>query len=364
MSSCLEILKCCTHYKKYTEDEVQQLSAVELNTAQRAQAFDVNSSNCQQKLEQRLQILLDVYPDVLELCGGFGFQDSDYLLNTLWTLWLPLTIQLTSQKQELGRTLVQGILGGQGTGKTTLAAVIKLLAKYFGYSSVAISIDDLYKTYAERQQLQQQDPRLIWRGPPGTHDLELGIKVLEQLRRSNFQAPVVIPRFDKSLHNGAGDRCEPDLVDSVDLVLFEGWFVGARPIESSLFENAPSPIVTPEDRLFALDTNKRLAEYLPLWNQLDRLLVLYPVDYRLSKQWRKEAEHKMIAQGKEGMSDEEIDRFVEYFWRSLHPELFIKPLISNANFVDLIVEINPDHSPGRVYLPSGEGTGNRQQATV
>ena len=55
---------------------------------------------------------------------------------------------------------------------------------------------------------------------------------------------------------------------------------------------------------------------------------------------------KMIASGKAGMSDEEIDRFVEYFWQSLHPDLFIKPLLKNA---DLVVEIKSDRSLGDVY---------------
>jgi len=76
------------------------------------------------------------------------------------------------------------------------------------------------------------------------------------------------------------------------------------------------------------------------------LCVLYSEDYRLSKQWRKEAEHQMIATGKTGMSDQEIDRFVEYFWKALHPELFIKPLTNNA---DLVVEIKCDRSLGKIY---------------
>ena len=79
---------------------------------------------------------------------------------------------------------------------------------------------------------------------------------------------------------------------------------------------------------------------------MDRLIVLSPEDYRLSRQWRKEAEHKMIASGKTGMSDREIDRFVKYFWQSLHPELFIKPLLKTA---DLVVEIKSDRTLARIY---------------
>jgi D-glycerate 3-kinase len=42
---------------------------------------------------------------------------------------------------------------------------------------------------------------------------------------------------------------------------------------------------------------------------------------------------------------------VEYFWRALHPDLFIKPLLQNPNLVDLVVEINCDRSIGKIYCP-------------
>ena len=53
----------------------------------------------------------------------------------------------------------------------------------------------------------------------------------------------------------------------------------------------------------------------------------------------------MKAQGKTGKSDEEIEEFVEYFWKALHPELFIQPLTKTA---DLVVEIKSDRSLGAI----------------
>ncbi|MEL7246354.1 MAG: glycerate kinase, partial [Cyanobacteria bacterium J06573_2] len=53
------------------------------------------------------------------------------------------------------------------------------------------------------------------------------------------------------------------------------------------------------------------------------------------------------ARGKTGMSDIEIEEFVNYFWKALHPELFIKPLIKSPS-VDLVIEINPNHSFGNI----------------
>jgi D-glycerate 3-kinase len=311
-------------------------------------------------LEERSRLFQAIYPTLQEFCiHTLGWQTCP--AEMLRDLWLPLAMQLQVwQQQVCERPLMQGILGGQGTGKTTLAAILTQILKALGLQVCQISIDDLYKTYRDRQQLQQIDPRFCWRGPPGTHDVELGISVLQSLRQSQNQSrnqsqqklqPVEVPRFDKSAQGGMGDRTLPELVSRADIVLLEGWFVGVRPVDPSAFETAPPPIVTAADRAFAREVNDRLQEYLPLWDLLDRLIVLAPTDYRYSKQWRREAEHQMIAAGKPGMTDAEIDQFVEYFWRSLHPELFITPLLGQASSADYVIEINAAHSPIRIYRP-------------
>ncbi|MGH8000006.1 MAG: glycerate kinase [Brasilonema sp.] len=264
-------------------------------------------------------------------------------------LCLSLAKELVSDRQQLGRPLIQGILGGQGTGKTTMCNLLCQTLTQLGYRTLSLSLDDLYKTYDERLALKQKDSRLIWRGPPGTHDVELGLKVLHQIRQC--KTPVAIPRFDKSLHSGAGDRTTPEIVENVDIVLFEGWFVGVRPIDPTVFDTAPPPILTDEDRAFAREMNSTLSNYLPLWEQLDNLILLYPKDYRLSLEWRKQAERQMIAAEQSGMSEKEVEQFVNYFWRSLHPELFINPLVKSPTFVDLVIEVNTDHSFGAVYRP-------------
>lgn len=273
---------------------------------------------------------------------------SHQVQERLETLWIPLAKQLIDWRKGLNRPLIQGILGAQGTGKTTLAKVLATILETWGYPTLQFSIDDLYKTYADRQQLKQENPELIWRGPPGTHDIELGIQVLEQVQNQNF--PVAVPRFDKSLWNGEGDRVSPQLISTAEIVLFEGWFVGMRPIDPESFITAPAPILTETDRNFAKKINESLQKYLPLWDKLDRLIILYPIDYQMSLEWRKQAEQEMIKLGKTGMSDLQIEGFVYYFWRSLHPELFFPPLL-NSEQVDLVLKLDCDRTLNSIYSP-------------
>ncbi|HBB32692.1 MAG TPA: glycerate kinase [Cyanobacteria bacterium UBA8803] len=349
----------------------ERLAAVALASPRQAKAFGITPTNVEEMIAARSHLFQSTYRNILLLpsfCQSRGQSEweraeainpitrlssfQSQILLSLWNLWLPLAMQLAAWRQQLGHPLIQGILGGQGTGKTTLGAVLSLILAQLGYRTFSLSLDDLYKTYAERQSLQKQDPRLIWRGPPGTHDVELGLQVLGQLRSPLWHNPVLVPRFDKSAWGGAGDRTEPEIVEGIDIVLFEGWFVGVQPIDPATFDApTPAPIDTDGDRAFARDMNERLEEYLPLWERLDRLMVLYPTDYRLSLQWRRQAEEEMMATGKSGMNGAQVEDFVKYFWKSLHPELFITPLIRDADLVDLVIEINCDRTIGEVYRP-------------
>ncbi|MBE9184720.1 glycerate kinase [Microcoleus sp. LEGE 07076] len=344
--------------------ELELLAAWELADDARSRAFNITPDNAADFVRHKT----DLFFSLLDELHTFPLK-STVFLETLWNLWLPLAIQLSNEKQSSNQTLIQGILGSQGTGKTTLCQVLNLILGKLKCSTVSISLDDLYKTYAERQLLQKADPRLIWRGPPGTHDIDLGIAVLDKLRgfRScelavdNLKSDVFktdrinniieIPRFDKSACGGAGDRTQPEIIFGADIVLFEGWFVGVNPVAEATLNQflaeAPFPISTEGDCQFARDMNARLHDYLPLWNRLDRLMLLYPRDYRLSQVWRNQAEREMIAAGKSGMGEDEINRFVEYFWKALHPELFIQSMLSGDR-VDLVIEILGSRAIGKI----------------
>lgn len=333
----------------------QQLIDWELSRPQRAKIWQISADNVALALENRAALLrklslgLEVSPHSFPLPGHW----TDWIV-PLWTVWLPLAEWLNKAQQVADRPFIQGILGGQGTGKTTLSQILCLLLQQLDQPAVGLSLDDLYLPYAQRQALQQQDPQLRWRGPPGTHDIDLGLRTLSTLKTAAPGEQVALPQFDKSLHEGQGDRISPIYRPAPQIILFEGWFVGAQPLEETVFaaeSRLPDPIVTTADRQFAQSCNRRLRDYVPLWSLIDNLMVLYPTDYRLSQQWRQQAEHRMKAQGNPGMCDLEIADFVTYFWKALHPLLYVTPLTRSPN-TSLVVNICPDHSLGELCSPA------------
>jgi D-glycerate 3-kinase len=78
-----------------------------------------------------------------------------------------------------------------------------------GLAVEALSIDDFDLTQAASEQLASRNPNhffLQQRGYPGTHDVRLGVQTLTILRGLRAGEKTSIPRYDKSAHQGKGDR--------------------------------------------------------------------------------------------------------------------------------------------------------------
>ena len=146
------------------------------------------------------------------------------------THWKPLATRIAREAANR-KPLIVGINGAQGTGKTTLCKFLELLLKKRGLRAITLSLDDLYLTHSERLQLAAEvHPLFATRGVPGTHAVALAFSILEDvLAGRTFE----IPRFDKSCDDRSNEVTR--ISGPVDVVLFEGWCVGAaaQPPENS-----------------------------------------------------------------------------------------------------------------------------------
>ena len=141
------------------------------------------------------------------------------------------------------KPLLIGLSGGQGSGKTTISSVVSLiLKKYFKLKVFKVSIDDFYKTRKERISLSKiKHPLLKTRGVPGTHDTKILFRFFNKVKSKKF-VQIKLPRFDKSVD----DRCKKNLWYNVyskpDIIIFEGWCVGARHQKESELKKPLNPI--------------------------------------------------------------------------------------------------------------------------
>ena len=214
------------------------------------------------------------------------------------------------------RTVVIGLCGAQGSGKSTIAAATALLLRSKGLSVAVLSLDDVYLGREARRWLADQThPLLAVRGPPGTHDVALACAVLDGLARPGATP---LPRFDKATDERRPVSAWDTIEGPVDVVLFEGWCVGARPQPDA---DLLAPLndlerFTDADGSWRRLVNRQLSgPYPPLFARLDALVLLAAPGFGVVQSWRTEQEHKLIARTGAGMSDAEVAVFIQHYER-------------------------------------------------
>ena len=191
--------------------------------------------------------------------------------------------------------MLVGLAGGQGTGKTTISSLLRLvLVKYFKLKVFKISIDDFYKTRKDRILLSKnKHPLLLTRGVPGTHDIQLMVNLFKKVKKRTFRS-IIIPKFDKSID----DRCKKNnwfkLKKKPDILILEGWCVGAKLKVESL--NRPINVLEKirQKKIWRSYVNNQLkSKYSKLFDQLDSLLYLKAKNFKLLKRWRLKQEKNL-----------------------------------------------------------------------
>lgn len=237
---------------------------------------------------------------------------------------------------------VQGITGLQGSGKSTLAAQVAREADRRGLRCALLSIDDVYLGRAARLRLARDvHPLLATRGPPGTHDVGLALQVLDALRAGR---DTQLPRFDK-LADDHAPRSQWPHAGPVDLVLFEGWFLGTPAEDDDALEVPHNPLERDEDAdgRWRRWCNTALArDYPALWSRIDRLLLLQAPCFEVVPAWRWQAEQALRSThpGAVAMDRAGIARFVQHFERVSRQALRTLPRIA-----DRIIALDAERQP-------------------
>ncbi len=257
------------------------------------------------------------------------------------------------QRHVSGQTLFLGISGAQGTGKSTLAAFLRLALESDGGLRVAVmSLDDFYLTKAERKELARRvHPLLETRGVPGTHDIQMLTTCVENLRNLGAEAGLSMPRFDKASDDRANKETWPAITGPIDVIILEGWCIGCRPQSDDELLQAVNSLERDEDPSgeWRRYVNDQLNEsYADLFAQLDALIFLRAPSMGAVYRWRLEQEEKLAANTVDGaagiMDSEQVARFVQYFER-----LTRESLVSLPDYADIVLELDDSHDCVRSY---------------
>jgi D-glycerate 3-kinase len=121
-------------------------------------------------------------------------------IKSLKKTYIPISFWIENKYKKKGKTLFLGFSGGQGSGKTTVAKILKIILKKFFKREIYVSsIDDFYKTLKDRNEMSHTiHPLFKTRGVPGTHDISLVKKFFDFIKKKNFKK-FKLPKFDKSM---------------------------------------------------------------------------------------------------------------------------------------------------------------------
>jgi len=119
-------------------------------------------------------------------------------MNNLKNFYAPISFWINNKCKKKGNTLILGLSGSQGSGKTTTGNILKLiLKKFFKKNVFVISIDDFYKTLKARNTLSKNKHLLFQtRGVPATHDINLVRNFFSLIKKKKFKK-IKLPKFSK-----------------------------------------------------------------------------------------------------------------------------------------------------------------------
>ena len=240
-----------------------------------------------------------------------------------------------------------GLAGGQGTGKTTISSILRIiLTKYFKLKVFKISIDDFYKTRKDRLYLSKKiHPMLLTRGVPGTHDINIMIKFFQNLKKKKFKK-IKLPTFDKSIDDRRSKKNWFIINKRPDVIILEGWCVGARSENNkSLIKTVNSLEKTSDQNMIwrKYVNNNLKRSYKNIFSRLNCLIYLKAKNFKLLQQWRFKQEKKLLIKSKQKknskiMNKADVINFMQTYQRITQNMFKHAPKYSS-----IILNLNSNH---------------------
>jgi D-glycerate 3-kinase len=218
-------------------------------------------------------------------------------IHNLKEIYIPLAFWINKKYQKKKKTLFIGFSGGQGSGKTTITEILRIILKKFFKREVYVtSIDDFYKTSSERSEMaEKKHPLFKTRGVPGTHDINLIKNFFTSVRKKKFKK-IKLPRFNKS----TDDRFKKNLWQKInkkpEIIIMEGWCVGAKAQSVSILKKPINILERNEDKylIWRKLVNQNLKnEYRKVFSMINHYIFVKVPSFKSVLKWRLLQEKKL-----------------------------------------------------------------------
>ena len=243
-------------------------------------------------------------------------------IKKLKKFYIPMSFWIENKYKKKGKTLILGFSGGQGSGKTTVTGILKIILKKFFKRRIHVSsIDNFYKTLEDRNKISNKiHPLLKTRGVPGTHDINLVKNFFNIIKKKKFKK-IKLPKFEKAMDNRLEKKYWFNIKQKPEIVILEGWCVGARSQSNSLIKRPINILEKYEDKdlKWRKYVNEKLKkEYKKLFAMIDHFIFMKIPNFKVVFKWRLLQERKLKKKSysnKKIMSYNEIKRFIMFYER-------------------------------------------------
>ena len=258
--------------------------------------------------------------------------------------YLPICKLINDEYIKEKKTKVIGLAGGQGTGKSTISNILKIILKeLYNLETIIFSIDDFYKTLEERKKMSKKVSKLfLTRGVPGTHDINMLFRCIKNLKIDKFKN-MNIPRFDKSIDDRSKKINWLKVKKKPNIVIFEGWCVGAKAQKNKDLNLPINKLEKQRDnkKIWRKKVNSELKKsYRKIFKLIDKLIFLKVPNFKFVLKWRllQEKKLRITSKGNKTMSDEQIRDFIMFYERIT--KHMLKTLPKKA---DVTINIDESH---------------------
>jgi len=264
--------------------------------------------------------------------------------------YIPIAFWINRKYKKKGKTLFIGLSASQGSGKTTVANILRIILKNFFRRKICVlSIDDFYKTLKDRKKMAEDEHNLFkTRGVPGTHDVHLIKDFFTSLKEKKFKK-IKLPKFNKAIDDRVKKSQWQTINKKPEIVLLEGWCVGAKAESNNSLKKPINILERKEDKylIWRKFVNEQLKkDYKKVFSMIDHYIFMRAPNFKIVFRWRLLQEKKLkkkIKYKQQIMSYKNIKRFIMFYQRVTLR--MIKDLSKTAS---VVITLKENHKIGKI----------------
>lgn len=254
------------------------------------------------------------------------------------------TVSRLVARTDTDRKTTIGISGAPGSGKSTLSRTFVHCLNELGITACLLSLDDYYLDRPGRERMAQDvHPLFRQRGVPGTHEIRRLKRDHDRIRAGEIEG-LQLPVFDKSKDNRMPASQWKSLESAPQIIVIEGWCIGAAPQETSELDHPANDMERLRDtggtwRRAVSKAWKHM--YSDLDSRLDQVWYIRVPDWDCVVDWRWRQEQDLAQKNLQNRL--EVMHFLACFERIVrHMQN------SSSEWADLVLETDREHN---VRLP-------------